>query len=104
MAKITQQQLSKIVKRRAKIAAAQAELDALEQSLKEQLRAGSTLAKGLLYAELKKWDRRSPAWREIVEREIDAIRGKGEGFKFAERVLASTTPSPCEKLVVELVK
>jgi len=101
MAKISQKSLVAIVRQRAKVAAAQSKLDELEKDLKAQLESAVPVAPGLFRAELKKWDRRSPAWREVVEREIDKIRGAGEGFKFAERVLAGTTPTPCEKLIVE---
>ena len=103
MAKITQRSLAAIIRQRAKVAADQTKLDALEHDLKAQLEAGDVVAAGIFRAELKQWERRSPCWRQIVEREIDQIRGKGEGFKFAERVLAATTPTPCEKLIVEPV-
>jgi hypothetical protein len=98
--KISQKILTDIQKRRAALATAETELKALEARVFAALKAEAKLEPGLFIATVRVSERRSPKWREVAEREIDAIRGEGEGFKFAERVLAATKPSVSEKLEI----
>lgn len=92
--KIRQATLKKILQLRAAIESEQQDLDRLEAAVKEAIQGGAAVAKGSFRAEVRTWERRSPAWREIVEREL--------GVEYAERVLAHTKPTPQSKLIVEV--
>src|SRR5262245_8563621 len=91
--RITQRTLAAVLKQRAAIQKASTELDVLEESLLQRLKAGEPLQPGLIRAYVKEWERRSPAWKAVVEREISQ--------EYAARVLAATKPDKFEKLVVE---
>lgn len=93
-ARITQETLRKIAKRRAQIEELQFQVKASEQLVLERLKVGVKVAPGLLTARVKTWDRRNVAWKEVVVRE--------QGQDYADRVLAATKPDKYESLVVEL--
>lgn len=92
--RISQAALRSIVKQRAALEAKETKLKADEQHLLEMLKGGSAVQSGLLTAEIKTWERRSPSWRAVVEREL--------GEDYAARVLAGTKPDKFEKLAVVL--
>ena len=92
--KITQRTLAYIIQRRREIEQAEQELKRLEDKLLADLKAGAAVATGLLVARVKEWERRSPTWKAVVEREL--------GEDYAARVLAGTRPDKFEKLVVEI--
>lgn len=100
--KISQKTLEDILQRRAAIDAAQKELEAVEAEVFDALKKKAQVAPGLFIAEIKVTSRRSPSWKECCIREIDKIRGDGEGIKFTERVLAGTKESVMEKLSVKI--
>jgi hypothetical protein len=104
MAKITQAQLSKILKQRAKIAAAQALLDQAEDVVFQALKDGAAVQSGILIAEIKKTQRRNVAWRQSLEAQIDKRDGEGKGKELADRILAATHADEYSKLEVTLVK
>jgi hypothetical protein len=83
--------LATILSQRRKLELAETKLKALEDKLLEDLKSGTDVAAGLLTARVKEWERRSPAWRGVVEREL--------GAEYAARVLAGTRPDKFEKLV-----
>jgi hypothetical protein len=92
--KIPQKRLAEILTRRRKIDEQEAKLKQLEEKLLADLKAGASVAAGLLTARVKEWERRNPAWKAVVEREL--------GEEYANRVLAGTRPDKFEKLVVEM--
>jgi hypothetical protein len=91
---ITQENLQAVAEKRALIARLEAELKAVEATVLESLKAGASIAPGLLTARVKTYERRNVAWKEIV------IREKGEDY--ADRVLNATRPDKYESLVVEI--
>lgn len=95
MANISQNALAAILRRRKRIADLSAELEKLETALTDELRADAKVAPGILTAYIKEWERRSPQWKAVVEREL--------GSEYAARVLAATRPEQHSKLVVESV-
>ena len=90
--RITQGTLAAFLRRRVAIQRASAELDVVEESLLQRLKAGESVQPGLISAYVKKWERRSPAWKAVVEREL--------GPAYTARVLAATKPDKFEKLIV----
>jgi hypothetical protein len=91
--RIPQATLAAILKRRTRIADLQTDLDQLENTLLSKLKAGFELAPGALAARIKKWERRSVAWRKVCEREL--------GEEYCQRVFNATKPELHENLVVE---
>jgi hypothetical protein len=90
---ISQETLCVVAEKKAAIARLEEELKAAETTVLEALKAGAAVAAGLLTARLKTWERRSPQWKAVVEREL--------GAEYAARVLARTRPDSYTKLVVE---
>ena len=93
-ARITQETLRMIAKRRAQIEELQFQVKASEQLVLERLKDGAKVAPGLLTARVKEFSRRNVAWKEVVVREI--------GQDYADRVLNATKPEVYTSLVVEL--
>src|SRR5262245_56267885 len=91
---ITQASLRKLLLARKRVAGLEASIKRAEGQLLEQLKAGATVQDGLLAAYVKTWERRSPAWKAIVEREL--------GEDYAARVLSATKPDTFTKLAVEV--
>jgi len=100
--KVAQDILQEILQKRSAISAAEAELETLESQVFDALQSGASIAPGLFTAEIKISERRTTAWRQRAEEFVDEIRGKGEGVKWSERVVAATKPSATEKLVVKI--
>ena len=94
MKKITQQKLAAYLNAKSEIEALERKLKATEEQLFAALKSGAVCQDGLLTARIKVWERRSPAWKAVVEREL--------GEDYAARVLAGTRPDQFEKLMVEL--
>jgi indole-3-glycerol phosphate synthase len=92
--KITQQKLASYLKRKQKLTELQKEIKATEETLLAELNAGVAVQPGLLVARIKEWERRSPSWKTVVEREL--------GEEYAARVLAGTRPDKFTSLVVEI--
>lgn len=95
MAKITQSTLSKILLAKKRIAELEAEVKAGEEEILAALKDGATVQDGVLTTFIKTWQRRSPSWKSVVEREL--------GENYAVRVLAGTRPQTYTALVIEAV-
>jgi hypothetical protein len=93
MAKINQSMLSKVLLAKKRIAELEAEVKAGEDQILAALKDGATVQDGVLTAYIKTWERRSPSWKTVVEREL--------GEQYAARVLAGTKPQTYTSLVVE---
>ncbi len=89
---IPQTKLEEIISLRRSIRELETRLDTAEKDVKASLEAGTFPEEGLLRAFLKVSERRSVAWKQVVEREL--------GESYAKRVLASTKPTPVTHLVV----
>jgi uncharacterized protein with von Willebrand factor type A (vWA) domain len=103
MPAITQNVLSKLMKKRAALQSMTEEITKLETELLERLKAGAIVRPGLLIAEIKRIERRNVAWRPAFEREISKRDGEGRGAQLAERILAATKPAVYENLSVKLI-
>jgi len=91
-AAITQGELARILELRRDIEQLEADLKSAEQEVRGQLEAGASVESGLFRAYLKTNERRSVAWKAIVEREL--------GEEYARRVLAATKPDTTTQLVL----
>ena len=91
--RISQATLAAIIRRRKRIADLQGELEELESALTADLKEGFEVAPGILTAFVKKWERRSVAWRQVCERQL--------GEEYCQRVFNATKPEPHESLIVE---
>jgi len=89
---IPQQELARILELRRDIETLEADLKSAEQAVRGQLEAGASVESGLFRAYLKTTERRSVAWKAVVEREC--------GADYAARVLAATKPDTTTQLVV----
>lgn len=89
---ISQNELGHILEMRRQREALDEQIKESEISIRAALEAGATVEGGLFRAFLKTTERRSVAWKAIVEREL------GEGY--ANRVLAATKPDKFTTLVV----
>jgi hypothetical protein len=92
--KITQSVLAKIAKQKALIEKLQDEVKLAESTVLANLKSGSVVVPGLLTAYVHTWERRSPSWKGVVEREL--------GADYAARVLAGTKADKFENLKIEL--
>jgi hypothetical protein len=99
---ISQKVLQGILKQRQKIETLTKSLAVAEDAVFQSLKGGATVQNGMLAASIKVLERRSPAWKPVLIREIDARDGEGAGERLAARVLAATRPDTHERLVVEL--
>ena len=90
---VTQDELCLLLSLRARVRELEEQIQTEEQSLKSRLEAGASVEPGLLRAFLKIVERRSVAWKAVVEREL--------GQDYARRVLAATKPDVFTHLVVE---
>jgi hypothetical protein len=93
--RIAQKTLAAYLRKKAKVAELEKQLKATEETLLAELKAGANVQDGLLTARIKEWERRSPSWKSVVEREL--------GADYAARVLAGTRPDKFQSLVVELI-
>ena len=89
---ITQEQLAYILTLKGEIAERKKALEEAEADVQAALENSVPVESGLLRAFLKIIERRSVAWKRIVERKL--------GVDFAKRVLASTKPDRFTHLVV----
>lgn len=89
---VPQPRLAHILELRQSIQRLQAELEQAEGEVQTALEAGCPVEPGLLRAFLKTVERRSVAWKAVVEREL--------GEDYAKRVLAATRPEQYTHLVV----
>ncbi len=89
---IPQGQLGRILWLKREIERLDAELKQAEEVVRTGLETGATVEPGLLEAFLKTYERRSVAWKAVVEREL--------GPAYAKRVLAATQPETYVSLVV----
>ncbi len=89
---VSQAQLAQILQLKGEIAEAKNQLEQAEGEVQAALEASVPVQPGLLHALLKTVERRSVAWKRIVEREL--------GEDYATRVLASTKPDRFVHLVV----
>ena len=95
MAKISQSTLSKILLKKKRIAELEAEVKASEEQILVALKDGVAVQRGVLATYIKTWERRSPSWKGVVEREL--------GEDYAARVLAGTKAQTYTSLVIEAV-
>jgi hypothetical protein len=89
---ISQDELANILEMRQRREALDEQIQLAEHAVRAALEVGATVEGGLFRAFLKTTERRSVAWKAIVEREL------GEGY--ASRVLAATKPDKFTTLVV----
>jgi len=89
---VSQAQLARVLQLKGEIAEAKKQLEQAEAETQAALERGVCVEPGLLKALLKTVERRSIAWKRIVEREL--------GEDYAKRVLASTKPDRFTHLVV----
>lgn len=89
---IPQHELARILELRRDIEQLEADLKSAEQAVRGQIEAGAAVESGLFRAYLKTTERRSVAWKAVVEREC--------GPDYAARVLAATKPDTTTQLVV----
>jgi hypothetical protein len=68
------------------------QVEAAKESVRSRLEMGAGVQHGTFFAYLKKMERRSVAWKTVVEREL----GKG----YARRVLAATRPDKFRLLII----
>ena len=66
---ITEANLQAVAEKRALITRLEAELKTAKAAVLESLKAGVTVAPGLLTARVKTYERRNVAWKEILVRE-----------------------------------
>lgn len=90
---ILQADLTHIIELRRSISDLEADLEAAETAVQNQLEAGAPVETGLFRAYLKSSERRNVSWKAVVEREL--------GEAYAKRVLAATHPDTSTHLVVE---
>lgn len=89
---IRQQELARILELRRDIEQLKGKLEQAEGAIRLSLEAGASVESGLFRAYLKTTERRSVAWKAVVEREC--------GADYAARVLAATKPDTTTQLVV----
>jgi hypothetical protein len=89
---IGQDELGHILEMRRQREALDEQIKESETAVRAALEAGAVVEDGVFRAYLKPGERRSVAWKAIVEREL------GEGY--ANRVLAATKPDKFTTLVV----
>jgi hypothetical protein len=93
--KISQTTLSKVLLAKKRIAELEAEVKAGEEEILTALKDGAMVQDGVLTSYIKSWERRSPSWKSVVEREL--------GKDYATRVLAATKPDTYTSLIIEAV-
>lgn len=102
---ISQGELANIIYLRDVVKKLQDELDKAESLVREALAAGAIVESGIMKAYLTENERRSPAWKVVVERladrlhEIDPKHPGGAGY--CALVLARTAPTVSVRLVVK---
>jgi hypothetical protein len=89
---ITQHELTHLLEMRRQREALDEQITEAEVSLRAALEAGAEVETGIFRAYLKVTERRSVAWKAVVEREL--------GEDYATRVLAATKPDKFSALVV----
>jgi hypothetical protein len=89
---ITQSELAQLLEMRRQREALDEQITEAEVSLRAALEAGAQVETGIFRAYLKVTERRSVAWKAVVEREL--------GEDYATRVLAATKPDKFSALVV----
>jgi hypothetical protein len=89
---ITQFELAHLLEMRRQREALDEQITEAEVSLRAALEAGAQVETGIFRAYLKVTERRSVAWKAVVEREL--------GEDYATRVLAATKPDKFSALVV----
>ena len=89
---ISQARLARIIELRREIETVKSYLEQAETEVQAGLEANLPVESGLLKAFLRITERRSVAWKNVVEREL--------GEDYAKRVLAATKPEAYTNLVV----
>ena len=89
---VTQARLGYVVSLRRQADELKAKVADAESEIQDALEAGAQVEPGILTSYLKTTERRTPAWRKVVEREL--------GKEYTEKILALTTPTKSVKLVV----
>ena len=89
---ITQTELSLLLSLKARARELESQIQENEELLKTRFASGAEVESGLLRAFLKTIERRSVAWKAVVEREL--------GEDYARRVLAATRPDTFTHLIV----
>lgn len=91
-ARISQEELAHVLEIRRQREALDERLKEAETALRGALEAGVQVEPGIFHAHLKTVERRSVAWKAVVEREL--------GQDYATRVLAATKPDTFTSLVI----
>ena len=68
------------------------QVETAKESVRTRLEMGATVQHGTFFAYLKKMERRSVAWKAVVERELGKV--------YARRVLAATRPDKFSTLLI----
>jgi predicted RNase H-related nuclease YkuK (DUF458 family) len=89
---VTQSELAHLLEMRRQREALDEQITEAEVSLRAALEVGAAVEVGIFRAYLKVTERRSVAWKAVVEREL--------GEDYATRVLAATKPDKFSALVV----
>jgi hypothetical protein len=97
---ITQAELIDFIALSNQIEKLTAEYDTQTLNLKNLLAAGAPVEEGVHVAILKLSERRSVSWKIEAIALADKLKGKGEGEKWANKVIARTVPSPIVSLDV----
>jgi hypothetical protein len=98
---IRQRELLRFITLRNRIEKMQAKFTEMEDRLKDLLGKKVKVEEGAFMASLNFSERRNVSWKTEAIGLADELRGKGEGEKWAEAVIAETEPKPMIKLVVK---
>jgi hypothetical protein len=88
--RISQVAIRWILKQRENVTRLAEALKAKESEMLAALKAGTPVQSGKHAATIKSFERRSPSWKAVVEREL--------GEEYTARVLAATKPNTIESL------
>lgn len=89
---ITQFELGAVLSLRNRARQLEEQIAEAERSIRDRLESGSAVEDGIFRAYMKTTERRSVAWKAVVEREL--------GEDYATRVLAATKPDKFSTLIV----
>jgi hypothetical protein len=89
--KITQDELTELIRARNTLAELRCEVDALESSIKSRLESGASIQPGVHVAALQERSRRSVEWKSVVARLAERLGMDGDVY--CSRVLTATKPT-----------
>lgn len=89
--KISQDELTELIRARNAIAELRSEVDALESSIKSRLESGASIQPGVHVAKLEEHSRRNVAWKDVVLRLAEKLGYDPEAY--TSNVLVHTKPT-----------